>query len=173
MREVIIDSETTGLSPVEGHRLIELAAVEVFDQKRIGASYHCYINPEIELDDGAIKIHGISNEFLQDKLRFSEMVTGFLKFLGGATIVGHYAPFDIEFLDAETGRLGLDKIGKGREVIDTLEICRNRFSGQKNNLDALIKRFNIETTNRNSRGALLDAELLAEIYIQLANDVQN
>jgi DNA polymerase-3 subunit epsilon len=167
MREVLIDTETTGLSPSDGNRIIEIAAVEILDHSTIGGKYYCYINPEMGMDEDIVCIHGITNEFLCDKPTFVKIVDGFLSFLGQSTIVAHNAPFDLEFFNAELSRIGYPAIDQGRNIVDTLAICRDLFPGQHNNLDSLIERLGIQIEDRSSHGALLDAELMAEVYIQL------
>jgi len=167
MREVLIDTETTGLDPNDGHRLIEVAGVEIFDGELLGARYHCYIHPEMDMDAGVTAVHGITNEFLSDKPVFKQIADGFLGFIDGATLVAHNAHFDIKFINAELTRIGYPALDSEQRVIDTLPICKGLFPGKKNDLDSLLQRFDISPEGRDSFGALLDAELMAEVYIQL------
>lgn len=166
MRQIVLDTETTGLSPDDGHRLVELGCLEVFNHVPTGNTFHRYINPERDVPEGAFRVHGLSAEFLSDKPAFATIAGEFLEFIGGDELVIHNASFDMAFLNHELKRAGLAAIGFGR-AIDTLAIARKRFPGAQNSLDALCKRFNIDNSGRVKHGALLDAELLAEVYLEL------
>jgi DNA polymerase-3 subunit epsilon len=166
MREIILDIETTGLEHKEGHRVIEIGCIEL-NSKEVGASYHQYINPSITLTEDNIKIHGITNEYLIDKPLFDEIVDDFLAFIEDSSIIAHNASFDIGFLNFELEKLSKPKIAKER-VIDTIKIARQRFPGQQVSLDALIKKLKINTLiNRDQHGALKDAKLLTDVYLEL------
>lgn len=165
MRQIFLDTETTGLDPAQGHRIIEVAAVEVVNRRFTGNRYHAYINPEREIDAGAQAVHGITLERLQGEPRFVEIVHEFLDFIDGAELVIHNAPFDVGFLNHELGLLELEKIDNS--IIDTLKMARDMHPGQRNNLDALCKRYGIDNSNRTLHGALLDAELLADVYMAM------
>lgn len=166
MRQIVLDTETTGLSPDEGHRLVELGCLEVMNHVPTGNAFHRYINPERDMPEGAFRVHGLSAEFLGDKPKFAEIVDEFLEFIGDDELVIHNASFDMAFLNHELKRAGRVAIAFGR-AIDTLGIARKRFPGAQNSLDALCKRFNIDNSGRVKHGALLDAELLAEVYLEL------
>lgn len=168
MRHIILDTETTGLSPALGHRIIEVAAVEMVNRRLTGNRYHCYLNPEREIDAGAQQVHGISLEFLQDKPKFADAAQEFLSFIAGGELVIHNAPFDVGFLNHELARLNLAPVETCCDgVIDTLKLAKELHPGQKNNLDALCKRYAVDNSNRTLHGALLDAELLAEVYLAM------
>ncbi len=168
MRHIILDTETTGLSPALGHRIIEVAAVEMVNRRLTGNRYHCYLNPEREIDAGAQQVHGISLEFLQDKPKFADAAQEFLSFIAGGELVIHNAPFDVGFLNHELARLNLAPVEICCDgVIDTLKLAKELHPGQKNNLDALCKRYAVDNSNRTLHGALLDAELLAEVYLAM------
>ena len=168
MRHIILDTETTGLSPALGHRIIEVAAVEMVNRRLTGNRYHCYLNPEREIDAGAQQVHGISLEFLQDKPKFADAAQEFLSFIAGGELVIHNAPFDVGFLNHELARLNLAPVETCcGGVIDTLKLAKELHPGQKNNLDALCKRYAVDNSNRTLHGALLDAELLAEVYLAM------
>lgn len=171
MREIILDTETTGLNPLEGHRIIEIGCLEMIDKVLTGREFHCYINPQRDVPQEAYRIHGISSEFLQDKPLFSNIADEFLSFIDGATLVIHNARFDIGFINHELSRLGKVALDLG-EVVDTLMMARKAFPGARANIDALCKRFKIDNTMRTKHGALLDAQLLAEIYIELTGGRQ-
>lgn len=167
MRQIILDTETTGLEPSEGHRIIEIGCVELINRKFTGNTYHHYLQPDREIDEGAIEVHGITNEMLADKPRFTDIADEFITFIRGAELVIHNAPFDVGFLNHE---LKLLDTGHGRVdelcgVVDTLVMARKLHPGQKNNLDALCKRYSIDNSHRELHGALLDAEILAELYL--------
>ena len=171
MRQVILDTETTGLEVQGGHRIIEVGAVEVVDRKLSGQTFQRYINPEREIDDEAQAVHGISLSFLADKPRFADIWDDFYRFVAGAELVIHNAPFDVVFLNAEIQRLAKNKavgrIEEGCTIVDSLVLARRLHPGQKNNLDALCRRYSIDNTQRELHGALLDAEILAEVYLQM------
>ncbi len=170
MRQVVLDTETTGIDPAQGHRIIEIGCVELVDRKLTGNHYHVYINPERIVEDEAIAVHGITNEFLTDKPVFKAIAEDFLRFVKGAELVIHNAPFDVGFINHEFQKLkpspGLvaDHCG----VLDTLAMARKKHPGQKNNLDALCKRYGIDNSHRDLHGALLDAEILADVYLLLS-----
>jgi DNA polymerase-3 subunit epsilon len=166
IREVALDTETTGLSHANGHRIIEIGCVELLDKKRTDNNFHVYINPQREVDAGAFKVHGISGEFLSDKPLFKEVAQGFLDFIANDKLVIHNAAFDLGFLNAELANQQLKPLKKER-AIDTLLIARERFPGSPANLDALCKRFAVDISRRDKHGALLDAELLADVYFEL------
>ncbi|NVJ50957.1 MAG: DNA polymerase III subunit epsilon [Gammaproteobacteria bacterium] len=167
MRQIVLDTETTGLEPSQGHKIIEIGCVELIDRKLTGRHYHQYITPDRVIDQGAIDVHGITNEFLADKPRFAEVVDDFLAFVDGSELVIHNAPFDIGFLDWELKCLdrGLGKMADYCQVLDTLVLARQMFPGQKNNLDALCRRYGIDNSHRTLHGALLDSEILADVYL--------
>ncbi|WP_226704365.1 DNA polymerase III subunit epsilon [Microbulbifer elongatus] len=168
MRQIVLDTETTGLDPKSGHRIIEIGCVELINRKLTGKHYHQYINPEREVDDGAIEVHGITNEFLADKPVFSQIADEFMTFCDGAELVIHNAPFDVGFIDAELKRLGSPRwqaVAAHCGVLDTLTLAREKHPGQKNNLDALCKRYFVDNSQRDLHGALLDAEILADVYL--------
>ena len=168
-RQIVLDTETTGLESSQGHRIIEIGCVELVDRKLTGKHYHQYIQPEREIDQGALEVHGISNEFLADKPVFSHIVDEFLAFVDGAELIIHNAPFDIGFLDHELTLAAkkVKKISKICSVIDSLVLARSKHPGQKNNLDALCKRYAIDNAKRELHGALLDAEILADVYLMM------
>jgi DNA polymerase-3 subunit epsilon len=169
MRQIVLDTETTGLDPAKGHRIIEIGCVELINRKRTGNELHQYLQPDREIDPGAIEVHGITNEFLTDKPRFEDIAGDFLAYIDGAELIIHNAPFDVGFLDHEFERAGLgsDKTDDVCDVIDTLVMARRLHPGQKNSLDALCKRYTIDNSQRDLHGALLDAELLAEVYLAM------
>lgn len=167
MRQVVLDTETTGLEPSQGHRIIEIGCVELIDRKLTGRHYHQYINPRREVDQGAMEVHGISNEFLADKPVFEQIVAEFVEFVRGAELIIHNAPFDIGFLDHEldllAGRYG--KMSDHSTVVDTLVMARAMHPGQRNSLDALCRRYFVDNSARDLHGALLDSEILADVYL--------
>jgi DNA polymerase III subunit epsilon len=168
MRQIVLDTETTGLDPQQGHRVIEIGAVEILNRKLSGQTFHVYLNPDREVDAGAMEVHGLSNEFLADKPRFEDVQADFLDFIADAELIIHNAPFDVGFLNAELTRrdAGLLK-SYCSGVLDTLKMARNLHPGQKNNLDALCRRYEIDNSGRAYHGALLDAELLADVYLAM------
>ena len=167
MRQIVLDTETTGLEPSQGHRIIEIGCVELVDRKLTGRHYHQYIKPDREVDEGAIEVHGITNEFLADKPDFASIAGEFLEFIRGAELVIHNAPFDVGFIDHEFAMLrpALAPTAEHCGVVDTLVLARQKHPGQKNNLDALCKRYGVDNSQRDLHGALLDAEILADVYL--------
>ncbi len=168
MRQIILDTETTGLDPNQGHRIIEVAAVEMVNRRLTGTSLHRYVQPGREIDAGAMQVHGISNEFLLDKPRFADVAAEFVEFVQGAELIIHNAPFDVGFLDLELKLAGLpplDRLVAG--VTDTLVMAKALHPGQRNNLDALCKRYGVDNSTRTLHGALVDCELLAAVYLAL------
>jgi len=171
MREIILDTETTGLDPASGHRIIEIGAVEVFHKIRTGKFFHAYLNPDRDVPDEAFRIHGISTQFLKDKKKFVDIADEFLEFIAGDTLVIHNAKFDLKFLNYELRKVAKEDLLFSR-VIDTLDMARRQFPGSPANLNALCKRFNIDLSAREKHGALLDSELLAEVYLWLCGGTQ-
>ncbi|MFQ5972849.1 MAG: DNA polymerase III subunit epsilon [Alphaproteobacteria bacterium] len=171
MREIILDTETTGLDPSAGHRVVEIGCVEVFQGIPTGATFQTYVNPERDMPDEAFQVHGLSREFLAKQPTFAEIAQDFLDFIGGATLVIHNAAFDISFLNAELDRLGLPML-KFERTVDTIAIAKRRFPGAQVSLDALCRRFEIDSSARTKHGALLDAELLADVYLELVGGRQ-
>ncbi len=171
-RLVFLDTETTGLDPKLGHRIIEVGAVEAIDRRLTGHHFHRYVNPDRDIDPGAVAVHGITSEFLADKPRFSEIARDLVTYLANATIVIHNAAFDLGFLEAEFKLIRLDApvITAKDQVIDSLALARARFPGKRNSLDALCDRFGIDNSSRNLHGALLDARLLSEVYFALTRE---
>jgi len=169
MRQIVLDTETTGLDPKQGNRIIEIGCVEIVNRKITENTYHQYIQPDRESEEGAFEVHGISTEFLADKPRFADIVEDFMKFINGAELIIHNAPFDIGFLDHELGMLDpvWGKVSDHCQVTDSLIMARKKHPGQKNNLDALCKRYDVNNARRELHGALLDSELLAEVYLRL------
>ena len=168
MRQIILDTETTGLEPSQGHRIIEIGCVELIDRRLSQNHYHQYLNPEREIEDGAMEVHGISNEFLHDKPLFTDVVEDFLAFVEGAELIIHNAPFDIGFLDNELSLLGRsDRMTDHVRVLDTLEMARDLHPGQRNSLDALCQRYDVDNSSRKLHGALLDSEILADVYLAM------
>jgi len=167
MRQIVLDTETTGLDPALGHRVIEIGALEVIDRRPTGETFHVYLNPDRTIDAGAIAVHGITNEFLSDKQRFADVARDFVAFVRDSELVIHNAPFDVGFLNAELARLDEGPLGGYCQVLDTLKLAKEMHPGQKNNLDALCKRYQVDNSGRNYHGALLDAQLLAEVYLAM------
>ena len=166
MRQIVLDIETTGLEPAEGHRIIEIGCVEMVNRRLTGNNFHRYLQPDREIDDGAIEVHGITNEFLADKPRFKDIAREFLDYIKGAQLVIHNAAFDVGFMDSEFARLKpVRKTADHCGIVDSLAIARKKHPGQKNNLDALCKRYGVDNSNRDLHGALLDAEILADVYL--------
>jgi len=170
-REIILDTETTGLDPAKGHRLIEIGCVEIINKVSLGKEFHVRINPERDISIGAFRVHGISYQDLIDCPKFHEIAPSFYEFIGDSNIVAHNASFDINFLNFELGKLAYPPIPQTR-VIDTLLLARKAFPGEPANLDALCKRFKIDLSGREKHGALIDAKLLAEVYINLLGGPQ-
>ncbi|GAW85236.1 DNA polymerase III subunit epsilon [Bathymodiolus platifrons methanotrophic gill symbiont] len=166
-RQVVLDTETTGLNPKEGHRIIEIGCVELVSRRLTDRQFHMYINPERVVDEGAIEVHGITNEFLQDKPLFKEVVDDFLDFIRGAELVIHNAPFDVGFIDNEFSLVNsnVKQISDICTVFDSLVYARKKHPGQRNSLDALCKRYGIDNSHRDLHGALLDSEILSDVYL--------
>jgi DNA polymerase III subunit epsilon len=169
MRQIVLDTETTGLEVGKGHRIIEIGAVEFAERRPTGRKFHRYINPQRAIDEGALMVHGISAEFLADKPLFADIAREFVDFVAGAELIIHNAEFDVSFIDAE---LGIADVAFGRirdhaQVLDTLLLAREKYPGQKNSLDALCKRLSVDNSHRDLHGALLDAQLLAEVYLAM------
>ena len=168
MRQVFLDTETTGLDPNQGHRIIEIAAVEFNNRQSTNKKYHSYINPEREIDAAAEEVHGLSLEFLQDKPIFQDVAQDFLNFIQGAELIIHNAPFDVGFINAELGRLGLSKLDDNEvHITDSLQFAKDLRPGQRNSLDALCRAYDIDNSERTLHGALLDAQLLGEVFIAM------
>jgi DNA polymerase-3 subunit epsilon len=168
-RQIVLDTETTGLNPRLGNRVIEIGCVELLNRKLTGNNFHCYINPERDSEEGALAVHGLTTEFLSDKPIFSRIVDEFLDFVRGAELVIHNAPFDMGFLNAEFERLGLEKLDTYVEgVTDTLVQAKELHPGKRNSLDALCDRYEISNSHRKLHGALLDAELLADVFLAMS-----
>jgi len=169
MRQIVLDTETTGLEPEQGHRVIEIGAVELIDRRLTGRNFHRYLNPERDIDAGALEVHGLSSEFLADKPRFAEIAESFQAFVEGAELIIHNAPFDLGFLDYEFALLGAGgpAWSEAYGVIDTLVMARDLHPGQRNSLDALCKRYEVDNASRTLHGALLDSEILAEVYLAM------
>lgn len=167
LRQIVLDTETTGLNPQEGHRIIEIGCVELLNRRLTGRHFHVYINPEREIDAGAVEVHGITNEFLVDKPVFASIAEDFIDFIREAELIIHNAPFDVGFLNHEFGLLndGTGMIESYSSVFDTLMFARKKHPGQRNSLDALCKRYGIDNSHRDLHGALLDAEILADVYL--------
>ena len=170
MREVVLDTETTGLDPLAGHRVVEIGCIELVNMVATGRTFQVYLNPERDMPTGAQDIHGLSEEFLADKPLFADKVDELLEFVGDAQLVIHNAQFDLGFLNAELERAGRPKITNA--YVDTVSMARRKFPGQRASLDALCERFGIDNTERTKHGALLDSELLAEVYLELSGGRQ-
>ncbi|MFO1107303.1 MAG: DNA polymerase III subunit epsilon [Amaricoccus sp.] len=166
MREIVLDTETTGLDPTQGDRIVEIGAVELFNHMPTGRVFHAYINPQRDMPAEAFAVHGLSSEFLSDKPVFAAVAADFLAFLGEGRLVIHNAAFDMKFLNAELGWAGHPALAAAR-ALDTIELARRRFPGANNTLDALCRRFGVDNSARDKHGALLDSELLAEVYLEL------
>lgn len=171
MREVVFDTETTGLDPESGHRVVEIGCLELVNRVPTGRSYQTYLNPERDVPAGAYEVHGLSAEFLAKHPLFTQVCDDFLAFIGDSPLVIHNAGFDLRFINAELRRVGREPLSPARAV-DTIEIARRKFPGSPANLDALCRRFNIDNSMREKHGALLDAELLAEVYLELTGGRQ-
>jgi DNA polymerase-3 subunit epsilon len=171
MREICLDTETTGLDPKSGHKIVEIACVEIIDKVRTGRFFHTYINPQRDMPEEAFRIHGISGEFLSDKPVFDKVAHEFLEFIKDAKLVIHNAAFDLKFLNHELSAIGLETLNS-KNVIDSLILARTKFPGSPNSLDALCKRFNIDLSKREKHGALLDTELLVDVYVELMGGAQ-
>ena len=169
MRQIILDTETTGLEPKQGHRIIEIGCVELINRRETNRNFHQYINPERDIEDGAFNIHGLSSEFLSSKPRFCDVVQEFIDFIKDSELIIHNAPFDVGFINAEFKLLGKNwgKIEDYCTVFDTLLLAREKHPGQKNNLDALCKRYDVDDSQRDLHGALLDARILLDVYLKM------
>ena len=169
MRQIILDTETTGLESKQGHRIIEIGCIELINRRKTERNFHQYLNPERDIEDGAFNIHGLSNEFLSDKSRFADIAQEFIDFIRDGELIIHNAPFDVGFINAELKLLG-KKWGKIEDyciVFDTLVLAREKHPGQKNNLDALCKRYEVDNSQRDLHGALLDAQILLDVYLKM------
>jgi DNA polymerase-3 subunit epsilon len=166
LREIVLDTETTGLDPDSGHRIVEVAGLELVNHLPTGRTFHSYVNPQRDMPEEAFRVHGLSARFLADYPVFAEVVDPFLEFLADSPLIIHNAAFDVRFLDAELVRHGRETLAQGRAV-DTLQLAQRRFPGSPNNLDALCRRFGVDNSGRTLHGALLDCELLAEVYLHL------
>jgi len=167
MRQLTLDTETTGLFPEKGHRIIEIGVVEIIKRQITNNNFHTFCNPKRSIDQGAFEVHGISSEFLSDKPEFSSVVANFLDFVKDTELFIHNAPFDVSFLDKELSICGLKNLNYYCDVVDTLELSRKKYPGKKNSLDALCERLKIDNSHRNLHGALLDSQLLAEVYLAM------
>ena len=167
LRQVILDTETTGLTPEDGHRIVEIGCLEVVDRRVTGRHLHVYLNPEREIDEGAAAVHGLTLERLRDEPRFAEVADRLVEFVSGAEVLIHNASFDVGFLDAELGRLGRARFASVCTVRDTLALARELHPGKRNSLDALCERYGVSNAHRKLHGALLDAELLADVYLAM------
>ncbi len=168
MRQVVLDTETTGIGHEFGHRIIEIGCLELIDRKLTGNHFHVYLNPQREVDEGAFRVHGISNEFLQDKPLFKDVVSDLVQFIDESELIIHNAPFDVGFLNAELRHVKWPKsLDAYCTVFDTLVLARKKHPGQRNSLDALCKRYDVDNSNRQKHGALLDAEILAFVYLAM------
>jgi DNA polymerase-3 subunit epsilon len=169
MRQIVLDTETTGLEPSEGHRIIEIGCVELVDRCLTRNNFHQYLQPDREIDPGATEVHGITNAFLRDKPRFRDIAEDFLEYIRGAELIIHNAPFDLGFLDHELGlwRKAATRVDELCRVTDTLAMARSLHPGQRNSLDALCKRYAVDNSQRDLHGALLDAEILADVYLAM------
>ena len=175
MRQIVLDTETTGLEPSEGHRIIEIGAVELFNRRHTGRSFHQYLQPDRHIDEGAVEVHGITTDFLADKPRFVDVVEDFLEFIRDAELIIHNAPFDVGFINHELRLLGASwgSLDRYCHVLDTLALARKLHPGQKNSLDALCKRYSVDNSRRELHGALLDAEILADVYLAMTGGQGN
>lgn len=169
MRQILLDTETTGLEPKQGHRIIEVGCVELIDRRLTGNNFHYYLNPQREIDEGAIEVHGLTSEFLADKPLYEAIADELYEYLKGAEVIIHNAAFDVGFINHEYRLMGFDKpdMKAWCEITDSLHMARKKFPGQRNSLDALCKRFEIDNSQRQLHGALLDAEILADVYLML------
>ncbi|HAJ75000.1 MAG TPA: DNA polymerase III subunit epsilon [Gammaproteobacteria bacterium] len=171
MRQVVLDTETTGLDPMQGHKIIEIGCVEIQNRKRTDSQFHCYLNPEREIDEAAIEVHGLTVDFLADKPHFHQVEQEFIDFITGAELIIHNAPFDLGFLNHELALTDspCSKLDGICTVLDTLLLAREIHPGQRNSLDALCKRYTVDNTQRTLHGALLDAEILADVYLAMTS----
>ena len=166
MREIVLDTETTGFDPTQGHRVVEIGCIELFNHVPTGKTFHKYVNPERDMPAEAFAVHGLAEEFLLDQPLFADVAEGLVEFLGDAPIIAHNAEFDMRFVNFELAKCGFEKLPMAR-AIDTVMMARSKFPGAPASLDALCKRFNIDNASRTLHGALLDAQLLAEVYLEL------
>lgn len=175
MRQVVLDTETTGLEYQQGHRIIEIGCVELIDRRLTGRHYHQYIQPERDIDAGALEVHGITPEFLADKPLFGAIAKDFVEFVAGSELIIHNAPFDVGFINYEFGLLGMqpDKIENVCTIMDTLDLARHMHPGQRNTLDALCARYGVNNSQRDLHGALLDSEILADVFIAMTTGQTN
>ena len=168
MREIILDTETTGFDPASGHRVVEIGCIELFNHIPTGKTFHVYLNPDRDVPEEVVKVHGLTAEFLADKPKFADVAKDFIEYVSGAELIIHNAPFDVEFLDQELSMAGLKKLSVYcPSVIDTLAMARELHPGKRNGLDALCERYGVNNSHRTLHGALLDARLLAEVYLAL------
>jgi len=169
MRQILLDTETTGLEPKQGHRIIEIGCVEMVNRRLTQNHYHQYIRPDREIDSEAMEVHGITNEYLADKPRFADIAETFIEYVRGAELIIHNAPFDVGFINNEFRLMGtgLPPLEEICEIVDSLQMARKQYPGQKNNLDALCRRLDIDNTHRTLHGALLDSEILAAVYLAM------
>ena len=175
MRQIVLDTETTGLETSQDHRIIEIGCVELVGRKLTGRHYHQYVNPQRKVDEGAMEVHGITDQFLEDKPLFDQVAKEFLEFVDGADLIIHNAPFDVGFINHEIAKLSgkYEVIETSCRIIDTLALARQKHPGQKNNLDALCKRYGVDNSARDLHGALLDAEILADVYLLMTGGQVN
>ena len=171
MRQVVLDTETTGLDPSQGHRIIEIGCIEIEDRKLTGKNFQVYLNPEREIDEAAMEVHGLTLDFLSDKPKFCDIHEEFLKFIKNSELIIHNAPFDVGFIDSELEKLQLSewKLEHHCSVLDSLILARQKHPGQRNSLDALCKRYGVNNNHRELHGALLDAEILADVYLVMTS----
>ena len=169
MRQVVLDTETTGLSPSQGHRIIEIGCLEMIDRRMTGREFHCFLHPDREIDEAAQRVHGISLNDLETAPRFAEIADAFLEFIASAELIIHNAEFDVGFLEYELGLMGhvKPKIAEHATVLDTLSLARKLHPGQRNSLDALCKRYEVDASNRDVHGAIIDSDLLARVYLAM------
>ncbi len=169
MRQIVLDTETTGLEPAQGHRIIEIGCVELRERRLTGNDFHQYLNPGRDIDPGAVEVHGLDNDFLADKPRFADIAREFLDYIRGAELIIHNAPFDVGFIDHELGLLGPGQVPLAElcRVTDTLVMARELYPGQRNSLDVLCKRYQVDNSHRDLHGALLDAQILADVYLAM------
>ena len=175
MRQIVLDTETTGLETAAGHRIIEIGGVELDNRKFTGRQFHKYVNPDRDIDDGAFEVHGISNQFLSDKPAFADIADELCEFLDGAELIIHNAPFDVAFLDYEFSMLAgkTNRISRMCQITDSLALARHKHPGQKNSLDALCRRYLVDNSARTLHGALLDSEILADVYLLMTGGQTN
>ena len=171
MRQIVLDTETTGLDPRQGHRIIEIGCVEIEHRRPTGNHFQVFLNPDREIDEAAIEVHGLTTDFLSDKPRFEQIEQEFINFINGAELIIHNAPFDVGFLDFELDRTksGNQNLAQFCDVLDTLVLAREKHPGQRNSLDALCKRYEVNNAHRTLHGALLDAEILADVYLVMTS----